>query len=317
VLKREKAAKKGLTVHQVMTMNPFEDMRIFCQVMDSGSFTAAADQLGLSKQFVSRRLMQLEARLGVRLLNRSTRRLDVTPLGQTYYESAMRLLNDVEHMEQGIAGQTSEPRGTLRVSAPLSFAMAHLGCLLPLFLQRYSGVTVEVDLSDRPVDLLSEGYDLALRIGVLEDSTLIARRIASIERVYCASPAYLAERGTPLKPQDLHEHDCLPYGHGRQVQWRFEGQGKPLTINVSGRMRVNNGEVLRDAAVAGLGVTYLPTFIVGSALESGQLIRVLDDYRCAPLALSAVYPQHRQRSLPVQALIEFLRERLDQVPGGV
>ena len=298
-------------------MNPFEDMRIFCQVMDSGSFTAAADQLGLSKQFVSRRLMQLEARLGVRLLNRSTRRLDVTPLGQTYYESAMRLLNDVEHMEQGIAGQTSEPRGTLRVSAPLSFAMAHLGCLLPLFLQRYSGVTVEVDLSDRPVDLLSEGYDLALRIGVLEDSTLIARRIASIERVYCASPAYLAERGTPLKPQDLHEHDCLPYGHGRQVQWRFEGQGKPLTINVSGRMRVNNGEVLRDAAVAGLGVTYLQTFIVGSALESGQLIRVLDDDRCAPLALSAVYPQHRQRSLPVQALIEFLRERLDQVPGGV
>jgi len=298
-------------------MNPFEDMRIFCQVMDSGSFTAAADQLGLSKQFVSRRLMQLEARLGVRLLNRSTRRLDVTPLGQTYYESAMRLLNDVEHMEQGIAGQTSEPRGTLRVSAPLSFSMAHLGCLLPLFLQRYSGVTVEVDLSDRPVDLLSEGYDLALRIGVLEDSTLIARRIASIERVYCASPAYLAERGTPLKPQDLHEHDCLPYGHGRQVQWRFEGQGKPLSINVSGRMRVNNGELLKDAAIAGLGITYLPTFIVGSALESGQLVRVLDDYRCAPLALSAVYPQHRQRSQPVQALIEFLRERLDQVQGGL
>ena len=298
-------------------MNPFEDMRIFCQVMDSGSFTAAADQLGLSKQFVSRRLIQLEARLGVRLLNRSTRRLDVTPLGQSYYESAMRLLNDVEHMEQGIAGQTSEPRGTLRVSAPLSFAMAHLGCLLPLFLQRYSGVTVEVDLSDRPVDLLREGYDLALRIGVLEDSTLIARRIASIERVYCASPAYLAERGTPLKPQDLHEHDCLPYGHGRQVQWRFEGQGKPLTINVSGRMRVNNGELLRDAAIAGLGITYLPTFIVGSALESGQLVRVLDDYRCAPLALSAVYPQHRQRSLPVQALIEFLRERLDQGQGGL
>lgn len=298
-------------------MNPFEDMRIFCQVVDSGSFTAAADQLDLSKQFVSRRVMQLEERLGVRLLNRSTRRLDVTPLGQTYYDSAMRLLNDVEQMEQGIAGQTSDPRGTLRLSAPLSFAMAHLGCLLPLFLQRYSQVAVEVDLSDRPVDLLSEGYDLALRIGVLEDSTLIARRIALIDRVYCASPAYLAERGTPRVPADVHSHDCLPYGHGRQVPWRFEEAGKPLTIHVSGRMRVNNGEVLRDAAVAGLGVTYLPTFIVGSALESGQLIRVLDDYRCAPLALSAVYPQHRQRSLPVQALIEFLRERLDQVPGGV
>ena len=147
----------------------------------------------------------------------------------------MRLLNDVEQMEQGIAGQTTEPRGTLRLSAPLSFAMAHLGCLLPSFLQRYGEVAVEVDLSDRPVDLLSEGYDLALRIGVLEDSSLIARHIAVIDRVYCASPAYLAEHGTPLKPEDLHTHECLPYGHGRQVQWRFEGQGKPLPINVSYR----------------------------------------------------------------------------------
>ncbi|MCU0121629.1 LysR family transcriptional regulator [Pseudomonas sp. B2M1-30] len=293
-------------------MNPFEDMRIFCQVMDSGSFTAAADQLGLSKQFVSRRLMQLEERLGVRLLNRSTRRLDVTPLGQSYYESALRLLGEVEHVEQGIAGQTAEPRGAIRVSAPLSFALAHLGCLLPPFLQRYREVTVEVDLSDRPVDLLGEGYDLALRIGVLEDSTLIARRIAVVERVYCASPAYLAERGTPLQPDDLLEHDCLPYGHNRSVQWRFNaGQGKPVLVNVTGRMRVNNGELLRDAAVAGMGITYLPTFIVGAALKEGRLVAVLDEFRPEPLTLSAVYPQHRQASRPVQALIEFLRERLD------
>ena len=133
-------------------MNPFEDMRLFCQVMESGSFTAAAEQLGLSKQFVSRRLIQLEDRLGVRLLNRSTRRLDVTPLGQSYYESALRLLGEVEQVEQGIAGQNSEPRGTIRLSAPLSFAMAHLGCLLPLFLRQHPQVCVEVDLSDRPVD---------------------------------------------------------------------------------------------------------------------------------------------------------------------
>ncbi|WP_248796207.1 LysR family transcriptional regulator [Pseudomonas sp. MWU13-2105] len=292
-------------------MNPFEDMRIFCQVMDSGSFTAAADQLGLSKQFVSRRLMQLEERLGVRLINRSTRRLDMTPLGQSYYESALRLLGEVEQVEQGIAGQTVEPRGTIRLSAPLSFAMAHLGEVLPAFLQRYGDVTVEVDLSDRPVDLLGEGYDLALRIGVLEDSTLIARRIASIPRVYCASPSYLAERGTPARPEDLQGHDCLPYGHGRQVQWRFAGQGKPLIINVTGRMRVNNGELLKDAAVAGMGITYLPTFIVASALKDGRLVSVLDDFCPEPLMLSAVYPQHRQRSRPVQALIEFLREWLD------
>ncbi|EPL06667.1 LysR family transcriptional regulator [Pseudomonas sp. CF161] len=291
-------------------MNPFEDMRIFCQVMDSGSFTAAADKLGLSKQFVSRRLMQLEERLGVRLLNRSTRRLDVTPLGQSYYESALRLLGEVEEVEQGIAGQNSEPRGTLRLSAPLSFALAHLGCLLPLFLQRYPQVSVEVDLSDRPVDLLSEGYDLVLRIGVLEDSTLIARRIATIKRVYCASPGYLASRGVPQHPEQLSGHDCLPYGHGRQVQWRFQVKGKAMNINVGGRMRVNNGELLKDAAVADLGITYLPTFIVGQALQDGRLVRVLEDFEPEPLTLSAVYPQHRQGSRPVQALIEFLREQL-------
>jgi DNA-binding transcriptional LysR family regulator len=317
VLKQVKTAITHFSVNQGVTMNPFEDMRIFCQVMDAGSFTAAADQLGLSKQFVSRRVMQLEDRLGVRLLNRSTRRLDVTPLGQSYYESALRLLADVEQVEQGIAGQTTEPRGTLRVSAPLSFALAHLGCLLPVFLQRYRDVTVEVDLSDRPVDLLGEGYDLALRIGTLEDSTLIARRIASIDRVYCASPAYLAERGTPVKPEELLSHDCLPYGHGRQVQWRFAGQGKPLVVNVTGRMRVNNGELLRDSAIAGMGITYLPTFIVGAALKEGRLVSVLDEFRPEPLTLSAVYPQHRQSSRPVQALIEFLREGLDQAQTRV
>ncbi|MDU9393811.1 LysR family transcriptional regulator [Pseudomonas sp. zfem002] len=291
-------------------MNPFEDMRIFSQVMESGSFTAAADKLGLSKQFVSRRLMALEERLGVRLLNRSTRRLDPTPLGQSYYESALRLLSEVEQVEQGIAGQTSEPRGTVRVSAPLSFAVAHLGCLLPEFLQRYPQVSVEVDLSDRSVDLLGEGYDLALRIGVLEDSTLIARRLAAIERVYCASPDYLARKGTPSRPDELASHDCLPYGHGRQVQWRFVEQGKARVVTVCGRMRANNGELLRDAAIKGMGITYLPTFIVADALAAGQLVSVLETFAPEPLQLSAVYPQHRQSARPVQVLIEFMRERL-------
>ena len=289
----------------------------FVQVAETRSFTEAGRLLEISSSAVGKSVARMEERLGVRLLNRSTRRLDVTPLGQSYYESALRLLSEVEHVEQGIAGQTAEPRGTIRLSAPLSFAVAHLGCLLPVFLQRYRDVTVEVDLSDRPVDLLNEGYDLALRIGVLEDSTLIARRLASIQRVYCASPAYLVERGMPVIPDDLPSHDCLPYGHGRQVQWRFEGQGKPLTVNVTGRMRVNNGELLKDAAIAGMGITYLPTFIVGSALKDGRLVPVLDNFRPEPLTLSAVYPQHRQGSRPVQALIEFLRERLDRTEDGL
>ena len=291
-------------------MNPYEDMRIFAQVMETGSFTAAADRLGMSKQSVSRRLMQLEERLGVRLLNRSTRRLDATPLGQHYYQSALRLLGEVQQVEHDISGQAQALRGTLRLSAPLSFAMAHLGCLLTEFLQLHPQVDVEVDLSDRAVDLIGEGYDLALRIGALEDSSLIARRIASVERVYCASPAYLASRGVPTCPEQLTEHDCLPYGHSRQVQWQFRQGGKALAIQVTGRMRANNGEMLRDAAIAGMGVTYLPTFIVGKALAEGRLVPILADWATPALQLSAVYPQHRQVARPVQGFVDFLRERL-------
>lgn len=310
---REKAAIKRLTVTMSETMNPYEDMRIFAQVMEAGSFTAAADRLGMSKQSVSRRLMQLEERLGVRLLNRSTRRLDATPLGQHYYQSALRLLGEVQQVEHDISGQAQALRGTLRLSAPLSFAMSHLGCLLTEFLQLHPQVDVEVDLSDRAVDLIGEGYDLALRIGALEDSSLIARRIASVERVYCASPAYLQARGVPLKPEDLAGHDCLPYGHSRQVQWQFRQGGKAQAIQVTGRMRANNGELLRDAAIAGMGVTYLPTFIVGQALADGRLVNVLEEWTPPTLQLSAVYPQHRQVARPVQGFVSFLRERLVQL----
>jgi DNA-binding transcriptional LysR family regulator len=294
-------------------MNPYEDMRIFAQVMEAGSFTAAADRLGMSKQSVSRRLMQLEERLGVRLLNRSTRRLDATPLGQHYYQSALRLLGEVQQVEHDISGQAQALRGTLRLSAPLSFAMAHLGCLLTEFLQLHPQVDVEVDLSDRAVDLIGEGYDLALRIGALEDSSLIARRIASVERVYCASPDYLRARGVPTAPDELAGHDCLPYGHSRQVQWQFRQGGKAQAIQVAGRMRANNGELLRDAAIAGMGVTYLPTFIVGQALADGRLLSVLETWTPPSLQLSAVYPQHRQVARPVQGFVNFLRERLVQL----
>jgi len=310
---REKAAIKRFTVTMSETMNPYEDMRIFAQVLEAGSFTAAADRLGMSKQSVSRRLMQLEERLGVRLLNRSTRRLDATPLGQHYYQSALRLLGEVQQVEHDISGQAQALRGTLRLSAPLSFAMSHLGCLLTEFLQLHPQVDVEVDLSDRAVDLIGEGYDLALRIGALEDSSLIARRIASVERVYCASPAYLQARGVPLKPEDLAGHDCLPYGHSRQVQWQFRQGGKAQAIQVAGRMRANNGELLRDAAIAGMGVTYLPTFIVGQALADGRLVNVLEEWTPPALQLSAVYPQHRQVARPVQGFVSFLRERLVQL----
>ncbi|WP_097084038.1 MULTISPECIES: LysR family transcriptional regulator [unclassified Pseudomonas] len=291
-------------------MNPYEDMRLFTQVLDAGSFTAAAHQLGASKQWVSRRVMALEARLGVRLLNRSTRRLAVTPLGQAYYDAALRLLADLEQVEQSITGAAGAVQGTLRVSAPLSFAVEHLSPLLPAFLQAYPQVSVELELSDRNVDLLAEGFDLALRIGALEDSSLVARGIADIERVWCASPIYLAEYGLPATPAELERHRCLPYGHGGDETWHFERGGKVLNHRVTGRLRANNGEVLREAAAAGLGIAHLPLFIVASALSDGRLVRVLDDWRPSPLRLSALYPRHRQSAIAVQALVTYLQQAL-------
>lgn len=293
-------------------MNQLEDMRLFVSVLECKSFTAAAEQSGLSKQFVSRRLMQLEARLGVRLINRSTRRLDVTPLGQAYYESAKKILREVEEAEQAISQQRATPRGALRLSAPMSFGTLYLSRLLPGFLERYPDISIELDLSDRTVDMLDEGYDMAVRIGVLADSSLIARPLGSSDMVTCCSPSYLARQGIPLVPADLAQHECLLYGHSKSVEWSYQQEGRAERIAVRGRYRVNNGELIADAAVAGLGVAQLPTFIAGPHLSSGALIRVLDTFQPPPLTIYALYPQHRQVSLLIRVFSNYLHERLSQ-----
>lgn len=289
-------------------MNQLEDMRIFVTTVDAGSFTTAAETLGLSKQFVSRRVMALEERLGVRLLNRTTRRLHITPAGQEYYARALRILDDVGEAELAVSSQGAAPKGTLRVTAPMSFGTMHLGAVLPNFLLRYPAVGVELDLNDRPVDLIREGYDMAIRIGKLQDSTLVARALAPAQVVTCCSPAYLFGRGAPATPAELGAHDCLLYGHGRGVEWPFQRDGRPWQVAVDGRLLTNNGEIVRDAAIAGLGIARLPTFIVGEALHDGRLVTVLDAYAPPPVAVHAVYPQHRQRSLTVRAFIDFLDE---------
>ncbi|MWV11710.1 LysR family transcriptional regulator [Pseudomonas sp. R-28-1W-6] len=291
-------------------MNQLEDMRLLVSVLERNSFTAAADALGLSKQFVSRRLTALEARLGVRLLNRSTRKLSATPLGQVYYERAVRILEDVEETESLVSEQRSSPRGTLRLSAPMSFGTLHLSTLLPGFLLRYPEVSIELDLSDRMVDVLGEGYDMAVRIGVLADSTLIARPLVALETVTCCSPAYLALNGVPETPASLGEHECLLYGHSKAVDWDYWVDGRVERFAVSGRFRVNNGELVRDAAIAGLGLARLPTFIVGRALEAGDLVPVLQKYQLPSAKVFAVYPQHRQASLLIRTLIDYLKEVL-------
>lgn len=289
-------------------MNQLEDMRIFATTVDAGSFTTAAETLGLSKQFISRRVMALEERLGVRLLNRTTRRLHITPAGQEYYTRALRILDDVGEAELAVSSQGAAPKGTLRVTAPMSFGTMHLGAVLPDFLLRYPAVGVELDLNDRPVDLIREGYDMAIRIGKLQDSTLVARALAPAQVVTCCSPAYLLGRGAPATPAELGAHDCLLYGHGRGVEWPFQRDGRPWPVAVDGRLLTNNGEIVRDAAIAGLGIARLPTFIVGAALADGRLVTVLDAYAPPPVAVHAVYPQHRQRSLAIRAFIDFLDE---------
>lgn len=288
-------------------MSQLEDMQIFVSAVEAQSFTAAADRLGLSKQFISRRIMALEERLGARLLIRTTRKLNVTDTGRGYYERALKIIDEVNETEQLVSRANTSPRGTLRISAPVTFGTLHLGPAIARFMAQCPDVAIELDLSDRFVDIVGEGYDMAIRIGHLADSSLVARHIAPAQLVTCASPAYLKAHGKPKTPLDLKTHECLIYGHARNVEWTFFEKGKPLRIPVKGRMRANNGELSCAAAIEGLGITLLPTFIVGEALRTKQLLTILDAYAPPPLNIYALYPQHRQSSLAIKAFADFLR----------
>ncbi|GGM16454.1 LysR family transcriptional regulator [Pseudomonas asuensis] len=288
----------------------FEDLRLFVATINEQSFTAAAEKLGLSKQYVSRRTMALEEELGVRLLNRTTRSLKPTDLGMTLYERAVQILDDVNETQELVSSQGVNVRGTLRVSAPMTFGTLHISPLLPKFMQENPLINLELDLNDRAVDLVAEGYDMGIRGGILEDSTLIAKRLMDIPMAACASPEYLKQHSTPETPDDLRHHECLLYGHVKSVEWKFQTQGQLVCVPVKGKLRTNNGEVVRDAAVAGLGIAYLPVFIVNNALNDGRLVPVLQAHQPPTSAFYAVYPQHRQSSRAVQAFANFLREHL-------
>ncbi|MGA7777222.1 MAG: LysR family transcriptional regulator [Paraburkholderia sp.] len=287
-----------------------EDMRIFVTTVDAHNFTAAANRLSLSKQFVSRRVMALEESLGVRLLIRNTRKLAVTDLGQEFYERARRILGEVADAEQAMSLRRAAPHGLLRVSAPMSFGMVHLSPLVAMFLKKHADVRFDMELSDRTVDVVGEGFDMAIRIGTLADSTLIAQKLAEVRMVASCSPQYLRRRGTPAAPVDLERHACLLYGHGGPATWEFIVDGAHKAIEVHGPLRANNGELIRDAAIAGLGIARLPDFIVAGGINAGQLVPVLEPFLPHASALYAVYPQHRQSSSTIQAFIAFLREQL-------
>jgi DNA-binding transcriptional LysR family regulator len=290
-------------------------LEMFVRIVENGSFTAAADQLGLSRAAVSKHMAALEDRLDVRLLNRTTRRCSLTEAGQAFYERCRQILGDLEDAERE-AGQTGlRPKGTLKVNAPMSFGTMYLAPAIPDFLGLYPEVSIDMTLNDRVVDLLEEGFDVAIRIGRLADSSLVARRLAPSRIVACAAPSYIARRGTPSAPAELGLHDCLVYAYApnRDV-WEFTGPSGPVTVKVRGRLRANNGEALVAAAAAGFGIVWSPTFMVDGLLADGRLVPILEDFPIPERGVYAVWPHGRHLSAKVRSFVDFLAARFGPEP---
>ena len=290
-------------------------MAVFARVVEDRSFTQAADALGRSKSAVSKAVSQLEDRLGARLLNRTTRRLSLTEAGTAYYERAARILAEAAEADSAVSALQDEPRGTLRINAPMSFGQRHLAPAIGGFLERYPELRLDITLSDRFVDLIGEGYDVAVRIAALPDSSLIAAKLAPNRRVVCASPDYLARAGTPRHPQDLRQHNCFGYTYQATGNtWRFVGPEGPATVRVTGSLTANNGDILKAAMLQGLGLGLVPTFSIADELKSGELVVVLPDYIDTETSVYAVYPHSRHLSAKVRAFVDYLRDRFGPEP---
>ena len=297
-------------------MDRLEEMRTFVRVVEAGSITGAAERLKTAKSAVSRRLADLEERLSVQLFRRTTRRMNLTDTGQSFYERCLRILADVEEAELAVSEEHGTLRGRLRVAVPLSFGLSHLGAAMDAFLRNHPEVEFDLDLNDRQVDLLAEGFDLAVRIADLQDSTLIARRLAPVRHVVCASPAYLAEQGIPASPAELSDHACLVYANAPTPGlWEYvDTDGRQGRVQVRPHLLANNGDCLRQAAEDGHGIVLGPSFILYRSIEGGRLLPILTDYRWPTLHTYAVYPRTRHLSQRVRAFVDFLAERFAGVP---
>jgi DNA-binding transcriptional LysR family regulator len=299
-----------------LTMSQLDDMRLFVATLDTGSFTAAADRLGRSKQIISRRVMALEEQLGARLLVRTTRHLRPTDLGLAYAEQARRILQQVEEIDQAITGAGQAARGRLRITAPMSFGTMHLSPLLAWFLEAYPQVAIELDLSDRTVDLLGEGYDLAIRIDELADSSMIALRVALLEQVTCASPAYIERRGDPDSIDALADaHEAVNYlspATGRAHPLEFTTPQGVRNVTLSGPVAVNSADLYTASAIAGLGIVQVPRYRIRAQLANGELCVVLPACPPPPIPVSVVYPQNRQVSLRVRAFADWLAQVFEE-----
>lgn len=293
-------------------MDKFESMRAFTQVIEEGSFAAAARKMKLSRSAVNKLVINLENYLGVQLLYRTTRQVTPTATGQAFYERCLDILSNLEEAELAVSQQQTEPIGSLKINAPMSFGISYLGTIIAKFMTRYSKIKIQLTLEDRFIDPISEGYDLVIRIGSVPTSpNLLVHKITTISRVICASPHYLKINGIPKKLSDLKNHSCLHYGYlVNGSQWQFIYQGKQETMEIDGLFCSNNGEVLRDAALQGLGIVVLPNFIVDQYLKTGDLQIILPSYKIPELHLSIIYPVNRHLSPKVKLFIEFLQESL-------
>jgi DNA-binding transcriptional LysR family regulator len=295
-------------------MDKFLEMKTFAAVVDGGSFVQAADALEMSKPAVSRHVAELEQRLGVRLLQRTTRKLSLTEEGRLFYGRCKTVLADVEVAEEEITSQSIAVKGLIKVNVPVSFGLLELAPLWPDFMSKYPDVQLDITLADRMVDLVEEGYDIAVRIARLPNSSLISRRLASTRPVLCASPAYLKKHGKPKHPSELADHAVLSYSLlATGDQWSFDGPEGHVSVTVKPVMRTNSGDTCIAAARKHKGVVLQPSFMVSADLQSGALVELLPSYRSIEFGIFAVYPTRQYVSPKVRALIDFLAKTLKNV----
>lgn len=292
-------------------MDKLTEIAVFVEVVEAKSFTAAAERLCIAKSVASKYVTRLEERLGARLLNRTTRRLSLTEAGSALYQRGRLALDEIATGERFVSYAQAAPRGRLKINAPVTFGILRLSPLVPEFLASHPEITLDVSYNDRFVDVIEEGYDVTLRItSVLPDSRLFARRITPIHFVVCAGHTYLQRAGRPKAPHDLIGHNCLIYTlTSAGNEWDFSGADGKRSVSVSGNYQSNNSLGIRDMLLAGTGLARIPTFVVGEALQSGELVRLLDDWSIEPSTLFAVYPHNRFLSPKVRAFVDFVADR--------
>jgi DNA-binding transcriptional LysR family regulator len=299
-------------------MDKLTGMAVFAKVAERQNFTAAARDLGLSKSAVSKQIQRLEDRLGVRLLNRTTRRLHLTESGQAFFERARRVVEEAEEAELAVTRLHDEPRGTLRINAPMTFGVRHLSPCLPDFIAQHPELSIDIAFNDRQVDLIEEGFDVGIRIAELSDSTLIARKLSPCRLAVIASPDYWGRHGRPSHPSDLKNHDCLMYQQRLNPgEWVFKepgATGAQFSVPVNGRIAADNGDGLLEMARAGVGVYQCPTFMSGRWVVDGQLEMVLQEYETSRISVYAIWPHNRHLSAKVRTFVDFLVERFGPQP---